>query len=259
MKIKVIIPFRDRGHDFRRGANKELVLDWWIAQGFSPAVVSDGGSGNQQFNRHKAYNRAVAMFPDTDVFVFTEADMLIHPNQIIEACGQACAAPGLVVPFTQYRYLSDKTTTKLRDKGVLYGGKKPAWWQKGVDEDGSAFTIPPESTMEDGDSIGAVNVVSSTTLRATGGFTEQTEGNWYDDNIVEEGFAYLTGNPTRWVNGPAVHLYHLPGWKGDHLSAADKKATQRNKSILIRMRTDIHLENTDAVRRLMAYREGVQE
>ena len=258
MQVKVIIPFRDRGQDFRRGANKELVLDWWIAQGFSPAVVSDGGSGNQQFNRHKAYNRAVDMFPGTDVFVFTEADMLIHPDQIVAACGLASAVPGLVVPFTQYRYLSDKTTTALRDKGIQYGGKKPDWWQKDPGEEGSVFTLTPESLMDDGDSIGAVNVVSRDTLNLTGGFTEQTEGNWYDDNITEEGFAALTGNNTRWVEGPAVHLYHLPGWEGDHLTMADRKATQRNKSILVRMRTDIRMGNFDTVRRLMAYREGAR-
>lgn len=116
------------------------------------------------------------------------------------------------------------------------------------------FELEPESVMSNGKSIGAVNVVSRETLELTGGFTEATSGNWYDDNIIEEGFAYLT-SPTRWVNGPAVHLYHLPGWMGDHLSEEDRLATQRNKDILNIMRGDIKHGVTEEVRNLMSYRK----
>jgi hypothetical protein len=40
----------------------------------------------------------------------------------------------------------------------------------------------------------------------------------------------VAAGPTRCVNGPAYHLYHLPGWKGDHLTDEDRAATERNKA-----------------------------
>lgn len=255
MKTKIIIPFRDRGIDPRRGANLEVVMAWWFAHGYSPQVVDDGLSGDAQFNRHRAYNRAVERFPETDVFVFTEADMLIHPEQIRLAVRLATRKPGLVVPFTQYRYLSDSMTEVVRDAYRDNAISSVAdWWSLPVHDPRSIFTVTPESTMDDGKSIGAVNVLSRETLDVTGGFTEITRGNWYDDNIIEEGFAFLTGSKTQWVPGPAVHLYHLPGHKGEHLSDDDKRATAHNLAVLQQMRRSIRLRRTEHVRNLMAYR-----
>lgn len=257
MKISVIIPFRDRGIDPRRAANLEVVQAWWYAHGFDPRVVDDGLEGDAQFNRHRAYNRAIERFPRTDVFVFTEADMLIHSRQIIDAISLAAGKPGLVVPFTQYRYLSDEQTAGLRDAyhdAETY--ELASWWSLAPEESHSVFQWKPESTMDNGRSIGAVNVVSRETLQITGGFTEATRGNWYDDRIVEEGFAFLTGHPTRFVEGPAVHLYHLPGWTGDHLTDEDRRATAHNKALLLSMRVDIRFRRRTRVHQLMAYRTG---
>lgn len=254
-RTQVIIPFRDRGLDPRRAANLAAVRQWWEAQGYTPAVVDDGLANPAQFNRNRAYNRAVAAFPETEVFVFTEADMLIHREQIEQAVRLAESKPGLVVPFTQYRYLSEQTSAFVRGTFDSIGGDEFLEWTRLPAKDPySVFDMRPESTMDDGKSIGAVNVVSRETLSATGGFTEATSGNWYDDNIIEEGFAYLTGTKTRFVQGPAIHLYHLPGWKGDHLTAADKRATANNKRILTTMRRDIRNRNAYAVRRLMGIR-----
>jgi hypothetical protein len=255
MTTTVIIPFRDRGIDPRRGANLEVVMAWWYAHGFDPRVVDDGLSGDAQFNRHRAYNRAVERFPETQTFVFTEADMLIHPKQIIEAVTRALRHPGLVVPFTQYRYLSDESTGRVRD---WYNDQSPEQiaydWSLQVADPASLFNIKPESTMEDGRSIGAVNVVSRRTLDLTGGFTESTRGNWYDDNIIEEAFAFLTGYNTRWVDGPAVHMYHLPGHKGDHLTAEDKAATENNRRVLYNVRRAIRYQDRTTVKQIMEAR-----
>ena len=252
---KVVIPFRDRGIDARRGANLEVVMAWWWSHGLTPEVVDDGLTGDAQFNRHRAYNRAVAANPDVDVFIFTEADMLIPIVQIGLATKLAVRRPGLIVPFMQYRYLSDASTAKVRD---FFHDLEPEELSQWISLDArnptSIFAIPPASTMENGSSIGAVNVVSRETLELTGGFTEATSGNWYDDNIIEEGFTFLTQQKTSFVPGPAVHMYHLPGWTGDHLSAEDKAATQRNKDILVRLRADVLMRNSAAVRDLMAVR-----
>lgn len=257
MKVSVIIPFRDRGLDPRRGANLDVVVAWWYAHGFDPRVIDDGLSDDAQFNRHKAYNRAVSLFPETDVFVFTEADMLIHPGQVWRAAVEADEAPGLVVPFKQYRYLSDTTTEDLRER--FYDSPLPKlsdWWSQPVPSPESVFALEPESVMDNGRSIGAVNVVSRRTLEVTGGFTEATSGNWYDDNIIEEGFAFLTGRKTRFIDGPAVHLYHLPGHKGDHLTDADKRATAHNLHLLTMMRRHIRLRQRRPVQTLMQQRMG---
>lgn len=255
IRTAVIIPFRDRGLDPRRGANLDVVMAWWYAHGLEAVIVDDGLEGDAPFNRHRAYNRAVEQYPEADVFVFTEADMLIHPDQIKEAVAMAYDHVGLVVPFTQYRYLSDSTTEIIRD---AYHDMDPddlaTLWELSTDDPFSVFQFDAESTMDNGKSIGAVNVVSKATLNVTGGFTEATSGNWYDDNIIEEGFAFLTGQRTRWVDGPAVHLYHLPGWTGEHLSAEDKAATRRNRDLLVGMRADIRLSDRRRVRGLLAHR-----
>ncbi len=256
MKIQVIIPFRLReGADPRRAANLDIVQAWWYAHGFEPQIVSDGLVGDAQFNRHRAYNRAVEAFPETNVFVFTEADMLIHPDQIAEACARALVKPGLVVPFTQYRYLSDANTEALRAFYYdLPADVTAKFWSMSSDSPSSVFGWNAESTMDNGKSIGAVNVMSRKTLEITGGFTEATKGNWYDDNIIEEGFAFLTGQHTRYIEGSAVHLYHLPGHSGEHLSEEDKAATAINKTLLKGMRRHINLGRTDLVRHLMDVR-----
>lgn len=253
--IQVVIPFRDRGIDPRRAANLEIVQAWWYAHGFDPQIVDDGLEGDAQFNRHRAYNRAVSRNPEAQCFIFAEADMLVHPDQINLGIRLAARQPGLVVPFTQYRYWSEDATGLLwhhyKDSGV--GGLAEFWGLPSLDSD-SVFSAPAESTMDNGKSIGAVNIVSRATLEMTGGFTEATSGNWYDDRIIEEGFAFLTGNKTAFVPGPAVHLYHLPGWKGDHLSEEDRLATQRNRYLLAIMRRDIRLGNRGPVKDLMEVR-----
>ena len=255
--MKIIIPFRDRGTDPRRAENLEIVQAWWYTHGYNVHVVSDGLKGDAPFNRHRAYNRATDLFRDTRMFVFAEADMLIHPHQIEKAVALADETPGLVVPFTQYRYLSESMTEVLREDYRRTGNERLAEWWKREPGEQSVFDLTPESTMDGGRSIGAVNVVSRVTLDLTGGFTEATHGNWYDDNIIEEGFAYLSRYGTRWVNGPAVHLYHLPGHKGDHLSDLDRRATAHNKTLLKRMRLDIQRNDAAAVYRLMSYRSPI--
>lgn len=256
IKVKIVVPFRDRGTDPRRRENLQVVMDWWNIHGYSPSIVSDGLTGDAQFNRHRAYNRAVALFPETDVFVFTEADMLIHANQIHAAAALAFSRPGLVVPFTQYRYLSERVSDHvLNSYGSMLIDDVRDWWRMPVNNDMSIFGMRAESVMDNGKSIGAVNVVSRKTLDMTGGFTEATSGNWYDDNIIEEGFAFLTHEKTRYVPGPAVHLYHLPGWKGEHLTDADKAATAHNKRLLTNLRRNVRQRDYNRVKTLMQYRQ----
>ncbi len=255
MTSRVYIPFRLReGGDTRRALNLEVVQGWWFSHGYEPVIVSDFGSGDAQFNRHQAFNRAVEENPDEKVFIFTEADMLIHPDQIKQAVAYAEEKRGIVVPFKEYRYLSDTTTGFIRSNYYDMDSSALAeWWSLPANDMNSIFDMRAESTMSGGKSIGAVNVVSRLTIEKTGGFTEATSGNWYDDNITDEGFGFLSRR-TRWVAGPAVHLYHLPGWTGDHLTQADRDATARNKAILESLRSMIRQGDRMGVRRIMAQR-----
>lgn len=210
-RIAVIIPFRDRGIDPLRKANLDRVVDHWRVYTKTPTVVSDGRTSDAQFNRSAAYNEGVRECPAAEVFVFTESDMLLDYGQIDLAVCVARETPGLVVPFTQYRYLTLEDSARVRA------------------HEADPAECTPESTMDNGASIGAVNVVSRETLELVGGYDETFEGSWYDDSAMRIAFDKACG-PTRWVNGPAHHLYHLPGWKGDHLTEADRAATARNKA-----------------------------
>jgi GT2 family glycosyltransferase len=226
--VAVVIPFRDRGRDPLRAANLIHILDHWDTFDAPLHVVDDGRTGTAAFNRSAAYNLGRQRARDADVIIFTESDMLIDFEQIHHAIGQAVSAPGLVVPFTQYRYLSEADSAHVR-AGRL-----------------DAAQCQPESTMEDGRSIGAINVISADTLDAVGQWDESFEGSWYDDNAMRIAFEMCAG-PTRWVTGPAHHLYHLPGWTGSHLTDTDRAATTANRH---RLRMYRHAHTADRIRDL---------
>lgn len=207
---KVIIPFRLRdGGDLSRTVNLDVVLGWWYMWGFEPKVQSDGLSGDKPFNRHRAFNLAVEKDPDTNVFIFAEADMLIHPSQVTDAVQQASESPGLVVPFREYRSLSQQSTQLVHN---AYYDETPAtlveWWGLHPIDPRSIFAMHPETMLADGENVGSAFVVSRETLRRAGGFPEVVDGPWYDAKIAEQGFRVTSGRPTRWVTGPAVHLHH---------------------------------------------------
>lgn len=205
----IIIPFRDRGRDPLRKANLEAVLRYWETYDWPVFVVDDGRYRNRQFNRSAAYNNG-AEACEADVMVYIEADMIVPSNQIQDGIKAAQAQPGLVVGFTEYRYLSKESSAKVLQ------GVHPA-------------LLTPERIMPNGVSIGAVNIVSRKTLDLVGGYDENFEGSWYDDNAMKRAFDICAGR-TRWIPGPAWHLYHLPGWQGSHLTDDDRAATRRNKA-----------------------------
>ncbi len=209
----VVIPFRDRGTDPLRAENLQRVLDSWDGFPGTIIVAEDARTGDAQFNRSAAYNRGVDQAGPAEVIVFAESDMLIRAPQVVRAIRMAADAPGLVIPFTQYRYLSAADSARVRAHQV------------------SPEQCIPERTMDNGTSIGAINVVSRGSLVAVGQWDETFEGNWYDDNAMRIAFELAAG-PTRWVKGPADHLYHLPGWTGDHLTDADRAATDANRQRL---------------------------
>lgn len=212
----MIIPFRDRGRDPLRVANLQRVLEHWYPYAI-PLVVDDGRTGDAQFNRSAAMNRGAALVPDAEVLIFTESDMLIDFDQIDQAVDQARQAPGLVVPFTERHEFGPLESIAIRNHT-----QQPAHLR--------ATVVMPKPRR-----TGAINVLTPASLTAVGGYDEVFEGSWWDDRSMHIAFDLCAG-PTRWVDGPSFHLFHLPGYTGPHRTAADRAATAANRARFDRYR-----------------------
>src|SRR5512139_2601403 len=105
--VAIVIPWRDKG-DAARADNFDIVYSYLRDLALGPVIVAgDGRSGMAPFNRSAAYNHGASSL-DADVYVFIEADLLVPADQLFAAVRQASELPGLVVPFSEYRYLSTR-------------------------------------------------------------------------------------------------------------------------------------------------------
>lgn len=213
MNVVVVIPWRDRGTDPLRSANLHCVQQQWADYDLPVIVSDDGRVGDAPFNRSAAYNRGITAADDAEVFILAESDMLIDIKQIASAVVMATKAPGLVMPFRIYYALS------LRDSEKVRAGE---------------FTAPEVARGPGNDRTaavhgGAINIISRTSYYDVRRYDELFQGSSYDDDSMKRAFEICCG-PTRFVDGPAYHLYHLPADRGPHLSADDRIATARNKA-----------------------------
>lgn len=212
MNHAFVIAFRDRGADPLRKANLDFVLEYVELLGLGPIhLVDDGRAGIEQWNRHAAYNTGAHLaFQHADVATFYEADMLVPETQLITAIEWASQSPGLVVPFTE------RHEHNLQDSDRIRNGEVEPW-------SCTATVIKPKPRR-----TGAINVISRATYDLVGQYDPAFEGSWWDDRAMHLAFDMCTG-PTRWVDGPSHHLFHLPGYTGGHLTPEDKQATTRNR------------------------------
>lgn len=215
--VAFCVPWRDKG-DTARAENYEVVYSYLSDLGIGGVIVaSDGRVGDEPFNRSAAYNLASSSV-DADVYVFNEADLLVPEDQLRQAIRMACGSPGIVVPFSEYRYLPLCETRRVRAGAV------------------EPWAAEPERVMGNRRSIGACNVVSRDTLVGVGRWDDRFDGWGYDDRAMDLAFAVTSGQATRFVDGPAVHLWHTPGWEAngqfaggaDELPPAEREATERN-------------------------------
>lgn len=211
-----VVPWRDRGLDPLRRENLEYVLTYLDRLSLAPVhVVNDGRSGLEPFCRHAAYNHGayLAREDGCDTVVYYESDIIVDPDQLLAGVNLSLEAPGLVVPFTTYRYMSPETSEFIRVGGDV-------------------SLCEPESTMENGTSIGACNILSMESLDMVGQWATEFAGNSYDDRAMERAFEICCG-PTRYIEGGLDHLYHQPAWykaARAEVSAEDKAVTLRNKA-----------------------------
>ena len=216
--MEFIIPFRLReGGDPLRLQNLEASKRWVESLNLGPVrVVDDGRSGDAQFNRSAAYNRGWQS-SDADVFVFYESDLLVPREQVVEGARLASENIGLVVPFSRFMSLEPDDSVKVR-AGAIHPSEAKS-----------------EQVRGEKKSIGAVNIVSRETLNLIGQFDPSFEGAWFDDDSMEIAFRVCCG-PTRFIDGPGWHMYHLPGANSDHLSDEDRAATGRNRQRWLKYR-----------------------
>ena len=185
-------------------------------------VVMNDGRYQGPFNRSAAYNRGIRAHPDAAIYVFHEADMLIPGEQLQQAI-DAASTPGLVVPFTNYRYLDVAATEKVQ-----------------IGADPAEFEC--EDVMGHGRSNGAVNVMSAETMQAVGQWDEKFEGWGWDDRSMAYAFEVTTGHETRYIEGPGFHMHHEPGWVAGGkfyggsvlISKTEQDATARNRARYLR-------------------------
>lgn len=208
----LIIGHRDRGRDPNRVANLVSAISWWRDAGIEPIIVDDGRTGDAQWCRHAAYNRG-AQQSTADVLVYSEADMLLDPAQVLEGVRLASSAPGLVVPFSKFMEMSESDSILVRARQIPPG-------------EAQARQVRGECR-----SIGAVNIVSRETLATIGRFDEGYSGHAFDDDATEYAFRICTGRATRFVHGPAWHQWHVPGafYATPESTQADRAATAANK------------------------------
>ena len=214
MSVAVIIPWRAReGGDPIRLHNLDRVVEHWQGYGCETIVSSDGRTGDAQFNRSAAYNRATMRGLETattaEMLIFAEADLIVGYHQIDRALRLA-EDPGMVVPFSWFMALSEADSVRVR----------------AYEADPTDCDAAPVKGHRG--SIGAINVMSRRTLDLVGGYDEKFEGAWYDDDAMKIAFDVAAG-PTRWVEGSAFHLYHRSGGTGQHLTPADRAATAANR------------------------------
>jgi len=212
LTFDIVIGHRDRGRDPNRVANLDSALAWWRDAGIEPIVVDDGRTGDAHWCRHAAYNRGAEQ-SSANVLVYSEADMLLPIEQILEGVALAETAPGLVVPFARFMEMTESDSTLVRSRQL--------------------HPKDAQSRQVRGDckSIGAVNIVSRETLATIGQFDPLFEGHAYDDDATELAFRICAG-PTRFVPGEAWHQWHIPGafFATPESTEADRAATARNKA-----------------------------
>lgn len=209
-----VIGFRDRGTDPLRQANLEFVTAYVRGLDLGPVhIVDDGRTGVEQWCRHAAYNKGArgAFGGGATVVTFYESDMILPRQRIVDGIAAATERPGLVVPFSERHELNAQDSDRIRAGQVDY--------QSCI---GAVIKPKPRRT-------GAINIVSRDTYDLVGQYDEQFEGSHWDDRSMHRAFDVCAG-PTRWITGPSHHLWHLPGYTGDHLTDEDRAATAANKA-----------------------------
>ena len=185
MRVCVVVPFR-AVRDLDRHAAWSHVQAHWQVNGFEVHTADDGG---EPFSRGCSVNRGIAEHPGADVYVIADADSLVDEKQVRAAVQAAAEAPGIVIAFDRFAYLSRDGT-----RAVMSGDRGD--WNRHV-----------EWTLQR--SVSTCLAVSRETWEQTGGFDPRFRG-WGMEDVAFEITARTVSAPTRHIPGTAWHLWHPP-------------------------------------------------
>jgi hypothetical protein len=219
MTASLVIAYRDMGCPHRRAAFVH-VLDWYA--GFGEVIV-EAGDSDDTFTRARALNAAISRSTG-DVIVQADPDSLI-PLDTLAAAIKLAATDGLVIPHSEWLYLTSEATRLVLDGLPL--------------ED----VTPSQCEVHGSKGSGNVTVFSRHTWEVCGGFDERF-GMWGGDDGAFAYAAEAFTQPTRRLDGPMVHLWHprlpqsVPGSVGfveqfailsEYRDALDVKALVRDR------------------------------
>lgn len=200
MAVLVLIPYRARarGGSDERARNADVVWSWWHHLGLRPVIGDDPNPGT--FNRGRALNAAVvrAQPKPGDVLVLSDADLIPDFAALERAVGMvALGHAGMVVPFTEVRYLSERASIEVH---------------------AAAAELPDHPELDgvwDRLSTGGLNVLSFDLFAAVDGFDPRFTGWGFEDAAFDAACSTL-GQATVHLPGPIHHLWHPPARDSNH-------------------------------------------
>lgn len=196
--VAVVVPWRPSPDTARLAAWDRVQREW---AGWNVFTGDDGGD---PFSRGASINLAVGEHP-ADVYVIADADTLVDQRQVQAAVDLAAYAPGLVVAFDRFAYLSEDGTQQVLSD--------------------AAGSWEPLIAWELNQTVSSCVALSHDTWVTAGGFDPRFRAWGYEDVQLEVVCATLAG-PTRRVPGTAWHLFHQParerpsenaGWLDEYL------------------------------------------
>ena len=179
MTVAAIIPFRPH-------ANREISLNRVVdhLKRFVDEIVVCDDDGDP-FSRGASIN-AGAESVSAETFVICDADLIVPERQLVQALGLGYE-DGMVMPFSEYRYLNKVDTDRV---------------QKGAEP---TLAMLPKFTVSN--SVGGCCVIDSFAFWAVGGFDTRFRGWGGEDRAFHASIDTLVGNVIR-IDGPSYHLWH---------------------------------------------------
>jgi predicted glycosyltransferase involved in capsule biosynthesis len=186
MKICVVIPWRSQK---RRIPAQKIVLRFYrkVLQGYSFSIILSYSKGD--FNVAKARNMGVAraIQESADVIIIGDADTIPEKNALLEGITKARTESECVLPFSEYRSLTNFSTLIY-----LYINKKfgAAIFKKIEGASGGIYICTPEVWLK------------------CGGQDERFKGWGGEDTAFAHKYKSVFGKDLARINGKVIALQH---------------------------------------------------
>jgi hypothetical protein len=185
-RVVILVPRREGFED--RDELWRWCRPWWQWR-FPDWPLVEGHHVTGLFNRSAAINTAAELAGDWDVAVVIDADVIIHPPNVVEAVKQARGSGRMTMPFETRRDLNARGTQLVLSG---YEGDWKRYVRRTYEHQTSSVVVIPRRLWDD-----------------IGGFDEGFRGWGLEDTAFAIAAETLTGQPiARGIAGDAWHLYH---------------------------------------------------